>query len=195
MSKSSGLEKVRQQVFDALLLNDSFLRLRDRGIDIELPRVESAKVAEVSQDFSFKIRLEAERMKKVYVTFFSLENSVRELIAQRLSERHGIDWWTTKVPQRIKDYAQKLLDKENKQKYLSKRAMSNVGYLNFGHLTQVIVSNWEDFGDLFPEQSWLTSRFNDLESCRNTIMHSNSLPDIEVARIESIVRDWLNQVG
>jgi hypothetical protein len=35
--------------------------------------------------------------------FYCLENSVRELITARLSERHGIDWWNACVPQKIKD--------------------------------------------------------------------------------------------
>ncbi len=28
-----------------------------------------------------------------YLAFFCLENSARELISERMSERHGADWW------------------------------------------------------------------------------------------------------
>jgi len=62
-------------------------------------------------------------------------------------------------------------------------------------LAQIIINNWQEFSDLFPDQAWITSRFNDLEMSRNIIMHTGILPDIEIERIESIVRDWIRQVG
>jgi hypothetical protein len=62
-------------------------------------------------------------------------------------------------------------------------------------LAQTIIANWDDFSDLFPDQAWINSRFNDLEMSRNIIMHTGTLPQIEVERIESIVRDWIRQVG
>ena len=65
----------------------------------------------------------------------------------------------------------------------------------FGNLAQIIIANWDEFSDLFPDQAWITSRFNDLEMSRNIIMHTGVLPQLEVERIESIVRDWIRQVG
>jgi hypothetical protein len=64
----------------------------------------------------------------------------------------------------------------------------------FGNLSQIIIANWDEFSDLFPDQAWVTSRFNDLEMSRNIIMHTGTLPQLEVERIESIVRDWIRQV-
>jgi hypothetical protein len=65
----------------------------------------------------------------------------------------------------------------------------------FGNLAQIIITNWEDFSDLFPDQAWISARFNDLEMSRNIIMHTGILPQIEIDRIESIARDWIRQVG
>lgn len=44
-------------------------------------------------------------------------------------------------------------------------------------------------------QAWITSRMDDLEMSRNIIMHTGLLPDIEMERIESIVRDLTKQLG
>ena len=70
-----------------------------------------------------------------------------------------------------------------------------IGYTLFGNLAQIIINDWEDFSDLFPDQHWVSSRLNDLELSRNIIMHTSTLPEIEVDRIESIARDWIRQVG
>ena len=98
-------------------------------------------------------------------------------------------------PSKIKDAVTKLRDKEAKNKYHAQRSESDIGYTVFGHLSQIIISNWDDFSDLFPDQAWITARFTDLEMSRNIIMHTNVLPTIEIERIDSIVRDWLRQVG
>jgi hypothetical protein len=129
------------------------------------------------------------------MVFYCLENSVRELIQERLAERHSLTWWTDKIPKSIRDNVEKLKDKEKVNRYHAQRAANNIGYTFFGQLCQIIINNWEDFSDLFPDQHWINSRFNDLEMSRNIIMHTGNLPAIEIDRIESICRDWLRQVG
>ena len=46
-----------------------------------------------------------------------------------------------------------------------------------------------------PNQSWLSSRMDDLEMARNIIMHTGILPEIELERVDSIVRDLLRQLN
>jgi len=191
---SAEIEDIQRGVFNGLLLRDSLKRLEQGGIFVEA-RASSTGSAPNAEDFSPRLTYEAEKMARVYQSFYCLENAARELIAQRLSERHGPTWWEVKVPRKIKDEVEKIKTKEGKNRYLSTRSASEMGYTYFGALFQIIIANWDDFVDLFPEQSWLGARFADLEMCRNIIMHTNVLPDIEIDRIESILRDWVNQVG
>jgi len=88
-----------------------------------------------------------------------------------------------------------LIEYLQKNKYYSNRANSNIGYTMLCNLTQIIISNWDDFSDIIPTQAWITSRMDDLEMSRNIIMHTGLLPDIEMERIESIVRDLVKQLG
>lgn len=134
-------------------------------------------------------------MASVFTAFFCLENSARELISERLLSRHGPEWWQARVPQKIRNAVEALKTKEGKNKYLSVRSSELIGYILFGHLSDIIIANWDDFSDLIPEQAWATSRFKDLEMARNIIMHTGTLPQIEVERVESILRDWQAQVG
>lgn len=192
MKKTS---KLQRGVFKALLLEDTLDRLEDRGIgtraDLRQPALDELYI----QDFSPHIRFQATQMQHVYVAFYCLENAVRELIAQRFSERHGANWWAKCAPKKIKEFVKKLREKDQRNKYHAQRSETNIGYTMFANLAQIIIGNWDDFSDLFPNQAWITSRFNDLEMSRNIIMHTNLLPSIEIDRIKSIVKDWLSQVG
>ena len=90
---------------------------------------------------------------------------------------------------------EKLREKETVNRYHAQRSIALIGYTMFGNLGQITIANWDDFSDLFPDQAWITARFNDLEMSRNIIMHTGALPQIEVERIQSIVRDWIRQIG
>jgi hypothetical protein len=189
------LSDLQQGVFRTMLLDDSLSRLEASGISVRItPGAEPLAEVKVA-DFSPTIRHRALQMQHVYVSFFCLENAVRELIMQRLTEHHGAQWWATKTPNKIREAVAKLREKEKKAKYHAQRSDHDIGYTTFGQLSQIIIANWDDFSDLFPEQSWVTARFADLEMSRNIIMHTNVLPEIEIDRIDSIVRDWLRQVG
>lgn len=189
------IDDLKKLVFDGLLVEDGIDALERRGI----PVTKGAKTATISSledvDFSPRIRNSARRMSSLFEMFFCLENSVRELIQERLLERHGAGWWEQRVPKKIREAVQKLKAEEEKYRYLAQRSESLVGYTLFGNLAQIIISNWEDFSDLFPDQAWVTARFTDLEKSRNIIMHTGVLPQVEAERIESIVRDYLRQVG
>ncbi len=187
-------KSLRQFVFDGMLLHEDFKRLREGGINVELSG-EDAVVSRVSDtDFSPRILASASKMASVYTLLFALENSARELLADRLRERKGLDWWDA-VPVKIRAKVEELRKKEKVNRYHTERSTDLLGYTFFGNLAQIIVANWGDFSDLFPDQAWVTSRFNDLELSRNIVMHNGILPEYEIDRVESIARDWLRQVG
>lgn len=188
-------KKLKEFIFNGLLLDDTLDKLEESGISVR----EGQKLQGVSRiqktDFSPRIIHNATKMSSVFTVFFCLENAVRELIQERLAERYGPTWWVDKIPNKIKDNVDKLKEKEKHNRYHAQRSANNIGYTFFGQLCQIIIHNWDDFSDLFPDQHWINSRFNDLEMSRNIIMHTGNLPEIEIERIESICRDWIRQVG
>lgn len=188
-------ENLKRMVFSGLLIEDSLERLRETGISVTQGDRVQTTLNFQETDFSPRIIYQAGKMASVYVSFFSLENSVRELIESRLLERKGLTWWDDNVPAKVQRAASALKEKEQKNRYHVPRSSSDIGYTLFGDLAQIIVANWEDFSDILPDQHWFSSRFADLELSRNIIMHSGVLPEIEIDRIESIVRDWITQVG
>jgi hypothetical protein len=186
---------LKRFVFDAMLTENALAQLGSQGISVRGTAVAPPSIGVDQLGFSPRALYEATRMGSVFGAFFCLENAVRDLITERLLARKGADWWNAAVPTRIKAGVEKLKEKEAKNRYHTARSIALIGYTMFGNLAQIIIANWDDFSDLFPDQAWVTSRFNDLEMARNIIMHTGILPQIEIDRIESIVRDWLRQVG
>lgn len=188
-------DRVKQFVFNALLAQNSLAQLETEGISVGGTKATPPTLSIDELGFSPRIIYDATKMSSVFTAFFCLENSARDLITERLLARKGTDWWTLSVPAKIKSAVEKLKEREEKNRYHAPRSSALIGYTMFGNLAQIIIANWDDFSDLFPDQAWITSRFNDLEMSRNIIMHTGTLPQLEVERIESIVRDWIRQVG
>ena len=192
--KNKDIVNLKKMVFNGLLAQEDLKTLESNGIGIRVPLSPIANIEET--DFSPVLIHEADRMSSVYALFYCIENAVRELINDRFTERHGIEWWESDcVSKQIKKAANDLKEKEERNKYHIPRASAMIGYATFGNLSQLIINNWQDFSDFFPDQHWVSSRLNDLELSRNIIMHTGLLPEIEIERIESIARDWVRQVG
>ena len=186
---------IKEFIFNALLVQDTFKALEKEGISVANADNFAPVNRVIDCDFSPRVWYEAVTMSSVYTALFCIENTIRNFIVERMSERHGLEWWENKVPRKIKEAVITLKKQEEKNKYHSSRSGSDIGYTMLGNLGQIIISNWDDFSDIIPNQAWLTSRMDDLEMSRNIIMHTGSLPPDEIDRIESIVRDLLRQIG
>jgi hypothetical protein len=186
---------IKQFVFNALLAENSLAQLTAQGISIRGGVATPPTISLDEVGFSPRIIYDATKMSSVFSAFFCLENAVRDLITERLLARKGADWWNLAVPAKIKSAVEKLREKENTARYHTPRSAAQIGYTMFGNLAQIIIANWDEFSDLFPDQAWISSRFNDLEMSRNIIMHTGTLPQLEVERIGSIAGDWIRQVG
>lgn len=182
-------------VFDALLTRDNLKILEKEGIVVDSSLSDDSITRIVESSFSPKLWNDANNMAEVYKSVFCVENMLREFIVDRLSENHGIDWWEICVPSKVKKEVETLKEKDEKNKYYSNRSISNIGYTMMGNLTQIIINNWDDFSDIIPNQAWINSRMDDLEIARNTIMHTGVLPNMELERVASIVRDLLKQLN
>src|SRR5260370_42026983 len=49
------------------------------------------------------VRVNAEKMAEYYKIFYLLENDIRQLIDETLTEVHGAGWWDSKAPPSAKD--------------------------------------------------------------------------------------------
>ena len=188
--------KLRDWLFKGLSTESRLDELEIEGVSVRASS-DPAAIQRVMplEDFSAQIRKSAMQSLTAFLAFFCLENAVRELVTDRLSESHSSDWWNSQVPQKIKAKVAERQAKEGGNRWHVQRGANEIYYTDFGDLTLIIQYNWTDFEDLFPDQHWIINRLNDLESSRNVIAHMNVLDAREIERIKMYLEDWNKQVG
>ncbi len=171
---------------------------RRAGIRVGADYVEAERqlLEEVLDPFPVDLRAQAMQMMRLYALIYCFENSVRQLIRERLEEKHGsADWWEKGVPKGIRDKATSRRDSALGNTWLEGEKGDTLQFADFGDLSNIIIQNWDDFSDLIPSQHWIKQRMDELEQARNFIAHSRLLLPAEFQRIESYIKDWNKQVG
>lgn len=156
----SGLDHAKSFVFRGLLCLDDLQALEPSGVYIrDSHRRLGRALSELSfAEFSPQIQDDAEKMARRFVALFGFENSARELISQRLRDKHGATWWTSHVPENIRQKVEAKKAQEQKNKWHQPRGRHDVNYIDFGDMPGIILENWADFEDLFDSQDWVKSR-------------------------------------
>lgn len=141
------------------------------------------------------IEKEVKIMAEVYSRVYLLENLLRFTIIQALTEKYGSSWWDKcRVSTRTRENVEKRIKDENINRWHGKRGSHPIFYTDFNDLRSVVVNNWEEFKELFPDQIWVQSRLKDVEPSRNIIAHNNPLPRREINRIKMIAEDFRKQL-
>lgn len=162
------------------------------GIDLGYS-VQSAKSRKSSEyeQFELELRQQAARMSEVYEVFYCLENSIRRLVVDALTEAEGADWWNSARVDgpRIRDKAESLRKKEV-DSGITPRSDSLIDYTTFGELSQLITDNWDIFVAIFVSKTAVSNIANQLNLLRGPIAHCNSMNELELVRLNLAVRSW-----
>jgi len=174
-----------------LMLEGELARLERLGIGLSHMKDVERKDGLVDTDlFEHEILTKARKMADFYVLYYSLENSVRKLITDVLSEKYGVDWWEQKVPSGIKKNVQELQKKE-RDTAMSIRSEDNLSYANFGELIDIFNHNWSDFADILRSRKAVQDTLSEFSNVRNVVAHSCELNDDEILRFKLLIKDWL----
>lgn len=194
---STNKKDLRDWMFRGLMFEADAENFRRAGLRVgaDQREVEQSLFQEALSPFSVDLRNHALTMSRVYALLYCFENSVRNLIDDRLTERHGANWWHSKVPNKIKNFADGRIKNAEANSWLEGQSKDPMEFVQFGHLSDIITENWADFSDLIPSHHWLKQRMDELESARNFIAHNRILLPNELQRIEMYVNDWNRQVG
>lgn len=176
---------------------ESEIKNLEKRLGIDLGHSGGTKSDEIDQtyypQFSMRLRKEAERMAKNYVIFYCLENAIRELIAERLHESEGEDWWEKVVPDNVKKHAE-----ENRRKEIragvTPRSTALLDFTNFGELGEIIKIKWDIFGDMFTDKNAVEKVLAMLNTLRAPIAHCNALAEDEEIRLHLGLKDWFRQM-
>lgn len=173
-----------------LLLEGELSKLEESGIELgHIQTIEKDELVDTDL-FEHEILRKAKKMADFYILYFSLENSVRKLITDVLTEKHGVEWWEKKVPSGIKENVKKL-QKEEKDTAMSIRSEDKMAYTSFGELIDIFNANWNDFTEILRSRKSVQDTLSQFKNIRNVIAHSCELNDDEILRFKLLIKDWL----
>lgn len=187
---------VRDFLFRGLLFESEANIFQKAGIDVGARSTLNAErlTAEALSPFSVSRRNNAMEMARLYAVLFCFENEIRDFIRERLEETEGPDWFE-KLPQKIQDQANRRHETALKDTWLEGTKTDILGYVDFGHLAQIIIAKWEHFRDMLPSQHWIQQRMDEIEKARNFIAHNRMLLPSEFQRLYMYVADWNRVIG
>ena len=175
---------------------ESEIQKLERDLDIDLGHrreIEGQIDQTYYPQFVERLRSEAARMSTNYAIFYCLENSIRELISQRLEEEHGQDWWDKAVPDAVQTNAEKARNKEVASG-VTPRSTDLIDFTSFGELGEIIKKNWPIFGDMFRDLRAVERVLATLNTLRGPIAHCKALAEDEELRLHLGLRDWFRQM-
>ena len=192
MSKAA-LERIKAFGMTNQMLAEDLSRIsRTHAVELgHMPTVPQTVEDVYYPQFDAAVRREAAVMAKHYEVFYSLEKSIRELVAQTIeaAEKRD-DWWSsTRVPANIQADVAGRIQKEL-DAGVTRRSLDELDYTTFGELSVIIASNWDIFGGLFNSKKAVEKVMASLNALRNPIAHCSPLAEDEVLRLQLTIRDW-----
>jgi hypothetical protein len=183
-------------LFRGLMFEAEAEGFRRAGIQIGAMSTKDAEslMEEALAPYNIGRRNNALEMARVYAVLFCFENEIRDFIREALEEKEGLDW-VDKLPTSIKQHAENRRETAMTDSWLEGEKSDLLGFVDFGHLAQIIIAKWEHFKDIVPTQHWLKQRMDELEKVRNFIAHNRMLLPSEFQRIYMYVDDWNKAIG
>jgi hypothetical protein len=140
---------------------------------------------------------EADRMAEIYPMMFVLENLMRHVVMNVLTDAYGSNWWNqpNAISNDIKRDVERRKSLEGANRWHHARGSHEIFYTNFGDLSSIVSTNWSHFKPLFNKLGWIQAKLEEVELSRNIIAHNNPLPKREFDRIELCLGDLKRQLN
>lgn len=190
------MKNLRDFMFRGLMFESEAASFQAAGIQVgaDIGQAEERLLSEALSPFGVVRRNQALEMGRLYVVLHCFENEVRSLIHETLEEKEGPNW-IDKLPPKIKQFAEDRQKAAQKDSWLEGEKSSLLGFIEFGHISQIIIDKWQLFEDIIPSQQWLKQRMDELEKTRHFIAHNRALLPTEYQRIYMYIADWNRVVG
>ena len=178
------------------MLESEAERFQTAGIQIgaNMGQAEERLLSEALTPFSVLRRNKALEMARLYSVLHCFENEIRSLIRETLEEKEGVDW-PDKLPANVKKFAESRQKAAFMDSWLEGDKSDILGFVDFGHLSTIMVEKWAYFENIVPSQHWLKQRMDELEKTRNFIAHNRMLLPSEFNRIYMYIADWNRVIG
>ena len=189
-------KNLRDYLFRGLMFESEADEFQSAGIQVgaDTGQAEERLLSEALTPFNIQRRNNALQMARLYAVLHCFENEIRWFVRETLEETEGADW-IDKLPQKIKKFAEGRQAQAYKDSWLEGEKTDLLGFVEFGHLAQIMIDKWDHFMDIIPSQHWLKQRMEELEKTRHFIAHNRMLLPSEFQRIYMYIADWNRVIG
>lgn len=186
---------LRDFLFRGLMFESEAGTFQGAGIQVGADQSEAEEklLSEALTPFPVGRRNQALEMARLYSVLFCFENEVRDFIRETLTEKDGTDW-LQKIPAKIREHGESRREAALKDSWLEGEKTDLLGFVEFGHLAQIIIAKW-DYFQVIPSQHWLKQRMDEMEKVRHFIAHNRMLLPSEFQRLYMYIADWNRVVG
>jgi hypothetical protein len=192
MNSASKLDLIRSFGMSGYLVSEEIKELeKTHHIELEhLPKKTDAGEKNYYPQFEQSVRVEASSMAVHYEAFYCLEQSIRKIITETLSEAEPGDWWASgRIPSDIVNATEGLIQKEI-DGGITRRSEEPIDYTTFGQLAVIINTNWDVFGAIFTSRRAVEKVMASLNMLRGPIAHCSPMTEDEIDRLALTVKDW-----
>ena len=184
------MTKIEEQIEFFGLKNQSLeyelQKLQDLGIDIGYKKIETMEKINIDI-FPHEIVLKSKAMAEHYAISYIVENALRLLIRETLSEQNE-KWLQDLIPPDVLSRAQK--HRKEEEEFGIEPNDDILTYLDFGDLITILRDNKKLFENI-SDINKAISKLYTLKQSRNMIAHGREINERESERIRLAVEDWM----
>lgn len=186
----NNVDKVELFILKCATLHSTLDRKSSAILAIRNEAERDTGVRAAVEQFSTEVRDNAERMAEYYKLFYMLENDIRRLIDDTLTEEFKSPyWWDKYAPNTAKEEHKANVQREREAGF-TPRSDNPLDYVTFGQLGEIIRANWSLFGGILSNPKALGRVMYSLNQLRGPIAHCGVLAEDEVDRLKLTVKDW-----
>jgi hypothetical protein len=133
-----------------------------------------------------EVKDKGNEMAEAYTYLYWAENMLRKYIIT-IAKLHFGSSYPSKLQfnRTVRDKIAQRKREEERNTWVSVRGDSDIYYLDFVELADVIINNWDIFKSHFPDQAWIKTKIDDMYKCRCLVAHNSyiSKHDRDVIRV------------
>jgi hypothetical protein len=134
-------------------------------------------------------------MSEAYIYMYAIENSLRQFVEKVCKQLYGENYFDSiKLTKRISTKIESRKKDASVKQWLSFNSNSDMYYLDFIELGDIIKENWTDYKSYFPDQEFIIPKINEIADARNRIAHNSYIGDTERIMLKAYYRMILGQI-
>lgn len=138
---------------------------------------------------------EAIAMASTYMLLYVLENSIREVIDNTMTSKHGKDWWDSFAPDKLQTKVMDHMSGDQRDRWHQRRGNRPIDYIDMNDLTSLMRKVHAEFvPDIIPDLEWFVRLIDEVYKSRCVVCHMNPLSQVNISAVKLRCTHWQQQI-